>query len=360
MERIWLLAAIGVVAFTGGIVYGFTSAYKKVIPSDPGISYIGRIDFSDKNAPRFDWPGIEIAINFEGAYCAVLLDDGTNHYNVFVDGARMPVLVTQPKVKKYIVAKNLSRGPHSVIITKRTETYDGTGIFKGFILDKKAKVLAPPVKPSKKIEFIGDSLTVGYGIEGPSVTCGEGTEKKYKNNFLSFASVTSRVLGAQAHIIAISGRGLVKNYGDNAIPAEKPLGYYYKNTIMNDPLTAWDFKSWIPDIVVINIGTNDFSTQPVPSKELFEKAYLSLLKTVRGYYPQAEIFCVTGPVTDAPLSGYVKNTLKTFKDKKTHFASLSPVPQELMGCDWHPNAEANRKMAEELVKQINSVMQKHP
>lgn len=358
MDKIVLLLIIGAAAFAGGVFYGFKNGVKTVLPSDPGISYIGRIDFTDKNAPKFDWPGIEIALNFEGTYCAVMFEDGANYYNVFIDGTRMPVIKADAKIKKYVIAKKLKRGAHSVIITKRTETYDGVGIFKGFILDKKAMVLPPPVKPAKKIEFIGDSLTVGYGIEGPSVTCEEGSEKKYKNNFLSFASITSRVLGAQAHMIAISGRGVVKNYGETKIPADKPLGYYYKKTLMNIDASEWDFKSWIPEIVVINLGTNDLSTEPKPDRELFEKGYLSILNTVRGYYPQADIFCVAGPVMGAPLPDYIKNIIKRFKDNKTHFVSLSSVPQELMGCDWHPNAQANRKMAEELVKQINDQLKK--
>jgi lysophospholipase L1-like esterase len=117
---------------------------------------------------------------------------------------------------------------------------------------------------------------------------------------------------------------------------------------MNDDLKKWDFRSWVPDIVVIYLGSNDFSTRPNPDKEVFISEYLKLLNKVRGYYSGARIFCIEGQQQE-PFSEYLKIILNKFGDKKTSTILFSPVDKLQLGCDWHPNADAQKKMAEELL-----------
>ena len=70
-----------------------------------------------------------------------------------------------------------------------------------------------------------------------------------------------RSLGAVASIIARSGIGAYRNYGEAKTGSpgyNMPAQYDY--TLYNDKSEHWDFSRWQPDIVCINLGTNDLST----------------------------------------------------------------------------------------------------
>ena len=69
------------------ISLSFASA-KEVIPAESRlIEYTGRIDFSDKKAPRFSYSGVSIRASFIGTGISALLDDniGKNFYNIILD-----------------------------------------------------------------------------------------------------------------------------------------------------------------------------------------------------------------------------------------------------------------------------------
>ena len=65
---------------------------------------------------------------------------------------------------------------------------------------------------------------------------------------------------AQVHVVAWSGKGVVRNYQDPGITSPDPLPIYFNRTIGVHPAPIWDFAQYKPDAVVINLGTNDFST----------------------------------------------------------------------------------------------------
>merc|ERR1712012_1217561 len=55
----------------------------------------------------------------------------------------------------------------------------------------------------------------------------------------------------------------------------------------------WDFskESWQPDVITINLGTNDY-TFGSPTKESFQKSYQELVAFVRSVYPKSLLFCI--------------------------------------------------------------------
>lgn len=314
------------------------------------ITYSGRMDFTDPLAPRFDWPGVSISLNFEGQDIGARIEDGGNDYNIFIDGKLKGILSTEKDKRDYLLAKGLKKGKHSVMLTKRTEGYDGVAVFKGFALYPGGKPLAPTATLEKKILFIGDSLTVGYGVEGKSIKC--DSERKYKNNYLAFSSVAARALNMEHHVVAISGRGVVRNYGEKTKSSKEPLPIYVDRMLMNDGILKWDYKSWVPDVVVINLGTNDFSTEPKPDKKVFTKAYLKLIKKVRAYYPKTGIFICDGPTQSEPFFECIADMKKSINDKNIHWVKMAPLTEKDWGCDYHPNIKAAKRMAAELVNEI--------
>ncbi|MHC5056840.1 MAG: hypothetical protein ACYTKD_19315 [Planctomycetota bacterium] len=123
------------------------------VPADhEHFQYTGRIDFSNKRAPKISWPGTYIKARFTGTSLKVILADekGKNSFNVFIDGDyESPHVIRCTQGKSTCdVAKGLAPGEHSVMIFKRTEGGDGVTVFGGLVLDSGAKLLPPPAPPA--------------------------------------------------------------------------------------------------------------------------------------------------------------------------------------------------------------------
>jgi lysophospholipase L1-like esterase len=358
MKKTALFLFLAVMSACGCVSINIKGDSMLVKPDNKDLAYMGRIDFSSPESPRFDWPGVSIEIAFEGSQkCSVILaDEGRNDFNIILDGKQAGVVKAEKGEKEYVLASGLGLGSHTIKLTKRTEAYDGVTVFKGFILDRGAKTAAVKKDRCMKIEFIGDSLTVGYGVEGDDVKC--PTERDYKNNYLAFSSVAAREMCADYNVVAASGRGVVRNYGEETDSSAEPLPVHYGKTIMNDTEDTWDFKPFVPDAVVINLGTNDFSTEPKPGEAAFISGYVKLLDRVRSKYPEAHIFICVGPTQSEPFFKCMKTMLKGIQDKKVHEVIMAPLKAGDWGCDYHPNVKTAARMAKELVKEMRKVFVK--
>jgi len=325
----------------------------QISPADPRIRYTGRIDFSDPAQPAFDWPAVTIEAAFEGTSLAILLEDGQNFYNVTVDGQET-VLQTQPGQNRYVVASGLADGRHLFRMTKRTETFYGTPRFLGLELDGGRDLTTLPAAPERRIEFIGDSITAGYGSEGNSPTC--SFSRATENVELTYAAMSARELGAAYTIVAVSGMGIVRNYNATGTSSPGTMLTYYDLTTTDPGSQNWDFQRWVPDAVVINVGTNDFSTNPHPADEVFLQGYTELMLKVRRSYPNAHIFALSGPIMVNPAESLIQTAVsqmhEIMQDDRVHFVKINNT-LELSGadygCDWHPNASGHRKIAEQLI-----------
>lgn len=325
-----------------------------IIDADnPNIQYIGRFNFSNPKKPVYDWAGVQIRAKFEGTSCAVRLEDNFNEYAVIIDNYA-PRLLKVDTSKIRVVATGLSAAvPHTILIQKRTEPLVGKGEFLGFILDKGCTLLPPENRPEKRIEFIGNSITSGYGDEGDSTGCSFSVETE--NAAMSYAPITARILNADYSLVSFSGRGVVRNYGDINKTSIDPMPALYGRTCFYDSLTQWNFKKWVPQAVVINLGTNDFSTMPYPDKDVFQSAYVKLINRVRTLYPNVTIFCISGPMIGEPCTGYVREVvqleqkrLKRYNDIYFVEINKSWMADNEWGCDWHPNIAGMKRMADIL------------
>jgi lysophospholipase L1-like esterase len=322
---------------------------------DPAIQYVGRLEFANPKKVVFDWAGVYIKACFEGTSCALRLQDYHNEYAVIIDDHAPQILTTDTVTTLYPVVSGLADSVvHTVVVQKRTEPLVGKGEFMGFVLDKGKKLILPEPRLQRRIEFIGNSITSGFGDEGDSADCHFSPQTE--NAALSYAAITSRDLNAEYHIISYSGRGVVRNYGDSNKTSHDPMPVLYERTCFFDTTSKWNFKSWVPHAVVINLGTNDFSTHPYPDKEVFEQAYTRLIERVRSLYPQVAIFCISGPMIGEPCTGYVKDVVEAQQKKlgRRRDAYFVEIPKSALtdtdwGCDHHPNLFGMEKMAEILV-----------
>ncbi|MBC7391487.1 MAG: SGNH/GDSL hydrolase family protein [Opitutaceae bacterium] len=326
-----------------------------VSPHDPLIQYAGRIDFQHPSQVSFSHPGISIKLKFEGKICNILLENEKsskmgNYYNIIVDGKKPFVISVE---KETVYKLELAEGVHILEIFKRTENFVGTGIFKGIEIEKGRKLL-PLEKPQRKIEFIGNSITCGYGNEGDSPACPFSPDTE--NNYLAYGSITARNLKAEFMTVAFSGIGVIRNYDKG----KQTMPVIYDQIFPDKKFPIWDFKKWTPDAVVINLGTNDFA-HSVPDSALFISTYVKFLKHIRKNYPKAHIFCIEGSMLrDGWPNGiasltivkrYVEKAVQTFKkenDSKIDTFYLSTAGENDLGCDYHPNVKMHQIMAAEL------------
>jgi len=320
--------------------------------SDEAFQFIGRFDKTNPNSLRFDWPNSTIQFQFTGSDIALALKGGEkNYFNVFIDDTLHDVL-HQPNDSIIKIKDIQTKGLHTFRLQKRTEGDMGIATFSGIYLSENQKLIASEIKSIKKIEFIGNSITCGYGSEGLSRN--EKFLPSTENVNKSYALIISEALNAESHVIAHSGLGVVRNYGDkNNITTTRPtMPMRYNRVLDSDATLKWDFDIWKPDMVVINLGTNDYSTKPHPKKAVFQKGYKSFLENVQTAYGNIPIFLISGPLAEEPAFSNIKeltdNLMESNPNSNLHFIG---IPRSLLndttdlGSDSHPSYNGHIKMA---------------
>jgi hypothetical protein len=124
----------------------------------------------------------------------------------------------------------------------------------------------------------------------------------------------------------------------------------YDRTLCGEPNSHWDFSKWIPDAVIIHLGDNDFSTEPRADAKDYVENYVKFLERIRGFYPKAGIF-LFAPNGWPNFSKSVEEVVakrKSAGDSKVFFVGYGDVPQDELGCDYHPQTKAHRKFADIL------------
>jgi lysophospholipase L1-like esterase len=311
-------------------------------PGAPAVHFVGRVDTTDPDAVKFAWSGTGVVARFQGTQVGVRLSG--QEYTVVLDGMVRPKLV--PGNGTTPIATGLTAGEHTVEIYRRTEAQQGVSTFMGFDFGG-GTLLAPPAV-SRRLEFVGDSITCGYGNEGPDMNC--GFTPQTENHYLAYPALTARALGAEVSTIAWSGKGVVCNYGDDASSCTNPLPTYYERILPDQATPAWDFSKFQPDAVVVNLGTNDLSTTSDPTAMQFEAAYRALLEKIRSKYPNAHILCTNGPMLGGndltTVRGYLTNVVTALADPKiSTFAIDAQDGSDGYGCDYHPSLARHQKVA---------------
>ncbi len=327
------------------------------------VHYIGRFDVRDaagSRSSRFAWPGTAIAATFDGTGIDVSLRDrGANFFSVVVDGAHATPLATNGDRETYTLASDLLPGRHSVVLTKRTESFVGIVEFRGFSPHGGALVPSPPPF-ARRIEYVGDSITCGYGNLGKNGTCHFSPDTEDETS--AYGALAGRELGAAVSVIAHSGIGMVRNSSGDTT---EQMPVVFERTLASEPAT-WSFAPPEPDVVVINLGTNDFARgDPGPP---FEQAYAAFLRQLRGHYPTAYVVCTLSPMLVDSDAGYgprtragaaiarvVEGQAKAGDTRVSYFEFDEGRPSDGFGCDYHPSAATHRAMATALAKAIRTL-----
>ena len=125
--------------------------------------------------------------------------------------------------------------------------------------------------------------------------------------------------------------------------------------------TPYDFKAYTPDLVVINLGTNDFSTIVTPTPQQYVDAYIQMIDTIRSRYGQnIPVLCVKAHSANRYLTTCLELLKqRMYADKKVFFAGFSAgliTPDKDLGASYHPNYHGNKKLSMSIIPQIASIM----
>jgi len=330
-----------------------------ISPNNQKISYEGRIGMKDSLAEIY-WSGSQIEVNFKGSRLRAIFQDtkGNNYYNVIIDDDSIWILHPDTLIKEYTLASGLEAKEHNIKIYKRTEWNRGTTLFYGVKLDKGGQLLEAAGRKQRKMEFYGNSITAGYGIEDFSGS--DRSDSIYTNNYLTYAALTARHFDAECHYIVRSGIGIMLSWVPSIMPE------IYNRVNPHEESSLWNFNLYQPDIVIINLFQNDswlvkmtkskeyqarFNDTEIIDDNYIVASYSRFIENIRDKYPAADIICMLGNMSimknGTPWPAYVQRAVDSMNDRKiyTFFVPYKNSP-------GHPRVGEQREMANKLIRFI--------
>ena len=236
----------------------------------------------------------------------------TEYLKVWVDGVEKVLTLTATSATDVVLAGGMQAGvQHHIKVAKMNEAYNAVRDQSGAATAcniyvnsltclSNGTIEAAPTAKDLKIELFGDSISCGYGINDTSANLWYAADKEDATS--TFAYQTAQALDADINVVAHQGWGIMRTnnnsmWGDANLALnfsitgcfEPPInatwvtteggGYYdinYKEMSSESELiqhagiwdkttdvadTAynpnWDFSAYVPDIVIISLGTND-------------------------------------------------------------------------------------------------------
>jgi len=305
----------------------------------------------------YAWPGVWFEAKFSGDAVDVKVDDTLDNLYVYVDGIHKLTL-TRPG-KTTVALKDLGPGNHVVRLEKASETQSGSGIFGGFFVATRDQALPAP-QYTRRIEFIGDSFTVGYGNTSRGQTCTVADVDETTDTSRAFPPATAKFFGAAYRINAFSGRGIVRNY--NGILPGETLPYLYQFSLFDKSAGVAD-DGWVPDAIVIGLGTNDFSTvlhegEVWATREAlhddFVKTYALFVKNLHAQYPSAHFILMASDRGEAEISNQMDATAAKLKDDGiTDLETITFTGLDFAACHGHPSLKDDGLLAKMITDHLS-------
>lgn len=351
---VFLLLMLGVLTLAGWKHIGADDV-KLYKASDKNFQYVGRVDFTNKDLPKFWNPGVYIKAKFSGTSCEIDMNDqqsetNMNYISVQIDDMPVKRIELKSKVNTLMIAEGLEDKPHNITICKTTEAGNGYLEFVGL---KVAKLNKPDPLPKRKVEFFGDSITSGTGSDVSEFPCNTPHWYDQHNAYMSYGPLTARALNAQWQLTAIAGIGLTKSCCKmNVIMPD-----VYNKMDVREGKGEYDMNLYKPDVLTICLGQNDGIVDSVK----FCAAYVNLIGSLRAAYPKTTMVCLTSPMANDKLTKVQKNYLagvidavNKAGDKKVYKYYFTKHWNA--GCGGHPSIAQHQEIADELTAFIKQTM----
>jgi len=305
------------------------------------------------------WPGSYFETAFDGTAIYLKVGSGDVILHVLVDD-RSPIPLVKPKAGFYLL-DGLPPGPHRVRVEVVTEGQAGPSSFGGFYPATGAKAM--PVRArARQIEFIGDSHTVGYGNTSPSRQCTTDQVWATTDTSQGIAGLIARRYGADYQVNAISGRGVVRNYGGFAADT-LPMAYPFQ---LFDKAERYSDTGWRPQVIIIALGANDFSTPLKPGEKWatrdalhadFEASYVRFIQDLRRRNPRARFLLWATDLAGGEIDAEVQKVVDKLHASGERRVDYVPVRGlNMTACDYHPSTTDDRTIANALSRVIDGVV----
>ena len=346
---------------------------KTLVPDEKTVKLLGRTwSSNDKLWLGFSGSGAEF--EFEGSYLALQVNDGkkserdygNTRLAVYVDGNRLLDVMLEKSVVLTVIESS-EKKKCIVRVVKLSEAAMSVCCIEKIFTDTDA-VIKPLSNKQRFVEFVGDSITCGYGVDDEDPLHGFST--KTEDVTKAYAYMTAEKLDADYSIVALSGYGIISGYTGTGVQNTKELlSPYYESVAFSYqradnivPHTIkWDFKKRQPDLIVVFLGTNDdsYCLDDKQKQDDFCRNYAVFLKKIRKNNPDSQILCILGTMTDR-LFPFVEQAVECYccenSDSKVT-ARKMPVmsPDDGLAADYHPSYITQKKAAEKLTAFIKEI-----
>lgn len=303
----------------------------------------------------YQWPGVHFEAAFDGATVWFDIGPGEQIIRVVVDGALAGQLV-RPQGRYRV--DGLEAGVHRIRVEIVTESQAAPNLFGGFWIDKAARPTAIN-RMARQIEFIGDSHTVGFGNTSSTRECTREEVWATTDTSQAYGPIVARRFMADYQINAISGRGVVRNYAGRS---GRTLPQAYPHSLL-EAEDVYDGAGWKPDLIVIALGTNDFSTPLAPAERWptrealqvdFVESYVRFVQDLRRRNAQAQFVLWAADVAEGEVQTQVEKVVARLAESGERRLVYVPVNRLAMsGCAWHPSLEDDRLIAEAIIGAVD-------
>lgn len=265
---------------------------EQLIPSEDGsfVKWEGRYEYKERDGENpgmvylyhtatgftVDFTGTELSVDF----FADVANDGAAsrkpYYQVAVDGEVLPaadparVFCLEDGRQTVTLVSGLDEGRHTVRCLKTSEPYDATTAVYSMETDG-AFLPRDAEEDGSNLRFMFVCASGGsghgalaYGLKNthPARTTANSS------SLHSFNYLTARMFGADVQYVATSGWGVL--YPRSISAVMDYMGITVSNSVEGAKQTAlWDYDSWVPDVILFNIGGNDTSEKSSNFIEFF-------------------------------------------------------------------------------------------
>ncbi|WP_302160166.1 GDSL-type esterase/lipase family protein [uncultured Ruminococcus sp.] len=311
------------------------------------------------SAVSFTVTGTSASVTLAGDSSIQNEADYRPRYAVLVDGEIVADEVMSSAEKTMTLFEGEVIRTAKIQIIHLSEAMNGAvGVKDISAVSDRSDAVIPEKEKALSIEFIGDSITCAYGVEGSNSY--EPFRTTTENFMKSYAYLTAQKLDADYSAVSYSGYGVLSGYTSGDINTDSLIPDCYGLIgKLPDYAKPWDFDTHSYDVVVVNLGTNDSSYVSKDAEArtpAFISAYVEFLKTLREKNPSAYLICTLGTM-GGDLYPSVENAVEQYRTETgdqriMSYESTLQNQADGIGSDWHPSAVTQQKSAYVLADKI--------